>query len=84
MKCIDLRNEAIKILRTYFSYNNTIKEESNFLKVVSNERTVLKLWRFRNLTLEGRIVVKIGFQALIATVPSHLIKALETIRTSFL
>ena len=44
----------------------------------------------RNLTLDGRIVVfkglaisKIIFQALIATVPSH-IKTLETIRTSFL
>ena len=43
MKCTDLRNEAIKILGTYFSYNNMIKEESNFLKVVSNVDTVLKL-----------------------------------------
>ena len=44
MKCIDLRNEAIKILGTYFSYNNTTKEQSNFIKVVSNVQTVLKLW----------------------------------------
>ena len=34
-----------------------MKEESNFPKIVSNVKTVLKLWRFRNLTLEGRIVV---------------------------
>ena len=86
MKGIDLSNEAIKILGTYFSYNNTIKEESNFLKVASNVET-----RFPNLTLEGRIVVfkslaisKIIFQALTATVPSHIIKALEAIQTSFL
>ena len=46
MKCTDLGNEAIKILGTYFSYNNTIKEESNFLKVVSHVQTVVKLWRF--------------------------------------
>ena len=94
MKCTDISNEAIKILGTYFSHNNTIKEESNILKVVSNVQTVLKLWRFRNLTLERRIVVfsngkslaiaKIVFQALIATVPSHIIKALETMQTSFL
>ena len=44
MKYTDLRNQAIKFIGTYFSYNNTIKEESNFLKVVSNMQTVLKLW----------------------------------------
>ena len=40
-KCIDLCNKAIKILGTYFSYNDKIKEESNFLKVVFNVQTVL-------------------------------------------
>ena len=43
MKCTDLRNEAIKILGIYFSYKSMIKENSNFLKVVSNVQTVLKL-----------------------------------------
>ena len=70
MKCIDLRNEAIIILGTYFSYNNTIKEESIFPKVGSNVQTVQN-FRFQNLTLEGRIIVfkrvaisKLVFQAL--------------------
>ena len=36
MKCINLRNEAIKILWTYLSYNNTTKEESHFRRVASN------------------------------------------------
>ena len=61
-----------------------------FFKVFSNVQTVLKLWQFRNLTFEGRIVVfkcsaisKIVFQALIATAPSHINKALETIQTSY-
>ena len=91
MRCIDLCNEAIKILGTYFSCNSRIKEECNFLKIVSNVQSVSNLWRYRNLTLEGRIVVfkslaisKIVFQALIAPVPTHVIKALETIQTSFL
>ena len=82
IRCIDLCNDATKILGTCFSHNNTIKEDSNFLKVLSNVKTVLKLWGLWNLTLEGRIVVfkslatsKIVFQALIATVPSHFIKA---------
>ena len=55
MKYIGIRNEAVKFLGNYFSYNNTIKEESNFLKAVSNVQAVLKLWRFSNLTLEGKI-----------------------------
>ena len=56
MKCIDLRNEALNILGTYFSNNITIKE-SNFLKVVSNLKALLKLWQFQNVTLEKRIIV---------------------------
>ena len=91
MKYIDLCNKAIKILGTYFSYNSRIKEECNFLKIVCNVQSVLKLCRFRNLALVGRIVVfkssaisNMIFQALMAPVPTHVIKALETIQTSFL
>ena len=43
---IDQRNEVIKILGTYVSYNNGIKVASNFLKVGSNVQTVLNLWHF--------------------------------------
>ena len=87
MKCIDLCIEAIKIIGTFFSYNSRIKEEHNFLKIVSNVQSVLNLWRYRNITLEGRIVVfkslalsKIIFQALIVPVPIHVLKVLETIQ----
>ena len=90
MKCIDQR-KFINILGTYVSYNNGIKGESNFLKVGSNVQTVIKLWRFWNLTFEGRIAVfkslatlKIVFRALIATMPSYIFKTLETIQTHFL
>ena len=44
MKYIDLYNEAIKILVTFFSYNSRIKEEYNFLKIVSSVQSVLNLW----------------------------------------
>ena len=88
--CIDLCNEAIKILGNYFSYNR-IKEECNFVKFFFNGQSVLNLWQYQNLTLERRIVVlksvaisKIVFQARIAAVPTQVIKALETIQTSFL
>lgn len=55
--CIDLSNKVIKNLGTYFSYNSLIKEEPQFLKVFSKAKIVLKLRRFRNLTLEGEIFV---------------------------
>ena len=57
MKCINLYNEAIQILGTCFSYKSNIKEECIFLITLSNEQSVLNLWRYRKITLEGQIVV---------------------------
>ena len=44
---------------------------------------VLKIWKMRRLTLEGKIVIfktiaisKIVFQAFIATVPKHIVNEL--------
>ena len=91
MKCIDLRNEAIKILGVYFSYNQKIKDDKNFYNIISNIQGVLNLWRMRNLTLEGRIVVfktlaisKIVFLALLTKIPHQVVKELEKIQKSFL
>ena len=90
MKCIDLRNAAIKILGVYFSYNQKIKDNKIFYNI-SNIQGVLNLWRMRNLTLEGRIVVfqtlaisKIVFLSLLTKIPHQVVKELETIQKSFL
>ena len=76
MKCIDLRNETIKILGVYFSYNQEIKDDKNFYNIIANIQGALNLWRIRNLTLEGRIVLfktlaisKIVFLALLTKIP---------------
>ena len=92
MKFINLRNEAIKILGVYFSYNQKIKDDRNFYNIISNIQGVLNLWRMRNLTLEGRIVVfktlaisKIVFLALLTKIPTKLaVKELEKIQKFFL
>ena len=52
MKCIDQRNEAIKILGTFVSYNNRIKGESHFLKVGSNVQAVINSGIFEILLLK--------------------------------
>lgn len=97
MKSIDLRNETIEILVSCFSYNSTIKREYNFLQIVSNiMQTVFKLLilltlNSRNLVLNGRTDIskslaiwKIICRALIAPVPTHIIKPFEKIQTFFL
>ena len=91
MKCIDLRNEATKILGVYFSYNQKIKDEKKFYNIISNLQGVLNLWGMRNLTLEGRIVVfktleiaKIVFLALLTKIPHQVFRELEKIQKYFL
>ena len=52
---------------------------------------VLKIWKMRRLTLEGKIVIfktiaisKIVFQAFITTVPKHILNELKKIQNAFL
>ena len=90
-RCIHLCNVRFWVLISHAApkWMHLIpQEECNFLEIVSNAQSVLKLWQFRNLFLKGRKVFlkgfaisKIVFQALMAPVAIHLMK---TIRTSFL
>ena len=48
MEYIDITDDITKILGIYFSYNKKIEQEI---------QNILKLWKLRNLTIEGRIVV---------------------------
>ena len=80
MRCIDLNVDTLKILGTHFSYNEKLKEEKNFYKIVTDMQRVLKIWKMRRLTLEGKIVIfktiaisKIVFQAFITTVPKYIV-----------
>ena len=55
LRCIDLNNDTLKILGTHFSYNKKLKEEKNLYKTVTDIQRVLKIWKKRNFTLEGKI-----------------------------
>ena len=57
MRCVDLKNDTLKILRTHFSYNEKLKDERNFYTAVTNIQQALKIWKMRNLTIEGEIVI---------------------------
>ena len=90
MKYIDLKIDTIKILETHFSYSELIAREKK-LKVLSNIQGVLKLWRMRQLTIEGRIVIfktlaisKIAYLALLTNIPNIIIDELEKIQKTFI
>ena len=57
MKCANLNNETVKILGVHFSYNKNIEQDKNFSEHILKIESILKLWRMRQLTLEGRITV---------------------------
>ena len=57
MDCIDLTEDVIKILGIYFSYNKKLEQKKNFLNHIVKIQNTLKLWKLRNLTIEGRIDV---------------------------
>ena len=77
-RCVDLKIDTLKILGTHFSYNKKLEDEKNFYTAVTNIQRILKIWKMRNLTLGGKIVIfktllisKIVFQSLITLVPRH-------------
>ena len=76
--------DTIKILGTHFFYNKKLKEERNLCLIVANIQRVLKLWKLRNLTLEGKILIfktlalsKIIFQAFVTPIPSYVVTEQE-------
>ena len=74
MECIDLMDDVIKILGIYFSYNKNLEQGKNFLNRIVKIQNILKLWKLRNLTIEGRIVV---FKSLTISKLIHLVLVTE-------
>ena len=90
MHCIDLNNYILKILATYFSYNEKLRKKK-FPKTVADIERELKIWEMRNLTLEWKNVIfktiatsKIAFQSFITTVPKRILNELEKMQKAFL
>ena len=69
--------ETVKILGAHFSYNKELEHEMN----------LLRLWRMRNLRIEGKVLVfksltisKIVHLSLITKVPHAIINQLNNIK----
>ena len=57
IKYINLTKQVIKILGVFFSYVKNFQLENNFRKTILNIERILKMWRRRNVTLEGNIII---------------------------
>ena len=91
MDCIDLTKKTIKVLGIHFSYNKKIETEENFIRHVRKIEKVLKLWRMRNLALEGKITIfktlaisKIIHLSLVTNIPTQIINELNKRQKEFI
>ena len=47
----------MKILGIHFFYNKKIENAENFIELIKKIKNVLKIWRTRNLTVQGKITI---------------------------
>ena len=90
MRCVNLHEDTIKILGIHYSYNKQLETDETFKKYIAKIVNVLKLWRARNLSLEGKITVfkslalsKITDLALVKTIPPSVIDQTKRRRILF-
>ena len=69
VECIDLTKNSLKILGIHFSYNKKIENEDNFIKLIRKIENVLKIWRTRKVTVQGKIAI---FKTLVISKVIHL------------
>ena len=92
MRCVNLHEDTIKILGIHYSYNKQLEnDKKNFKKYIAKIENVLKLWRARNLSLEGKIAVfkslalsKITHLVLVKTIPPSIIDQLNKTQKNFI
>ena len=91
MGCVNLKNNTIKILGIHFSYNRRLENDENYRRYIIKIEKLLKLWRMRKLTIEGKILIfktlaisKIVHPALVKDLPSSTIAILEKIPKKFI
>ena len=80
-----------KTVRVHYSYNKKLENEKNFKNHIRKIETVLKIWRMRNLTLEGKVTIfkilaisKIIDLASVTILPNSTISQLNKIHKEFI
>ena len=90
MQSFDLTRDAIRILDIYFSYNINLTNQKNYCKAITSIHGILKLWRMRIVSIEGKIVVfktlaisKLVYLALLTVILNHITDEIAKIQKSF-
>ena len=75
----------------HISHNKNIQDDLKFTKTIKNLPNVIKLWRTRKLTLEGKITIfkslaisRIVLLPIITKVPNTVIEESKKIQKNFL
>ena len=53
-KMIDFQSDGVKILGIFFSHNKTLMQNNNFTRTFENFKSVLSVWKMRNLSMYGK------------------------------
>ena len=82
---------AVKILGVHFTYDVALKQKLNFEEIMHSIKEKLKLWRWRNLTVIGRIQIvktfvipKIMYHAGLISLDKEVIKEANSIIYDFI
>ena len=86
VKNISLVNDCIRVLGINFTYDSKLFSEKNYVDCIKKLQKILHVWGMRFLSLYGKIITfkslaisKIIYIASMATVPTDIMKLLETI-----
>ena len=86
-----LHEDTIKTLGIHYSYYKQLENDKNFKEYIVKIENVLKLWKARNLLLEGKITVfkslavsKITHLALVKTIPPSIMNQLNKTQKNFI
>ena len=82
---------VIKILGIHISYDKLLTEQKNFNEKIAKIKIKLNLWKQRNLSIYGKILIlktfalsQILFLSTVLHVPDHIVKEIETLSYKFL
>ena len=90
MQSVDL-TRAYKVFGIYFSYNMNLINQKNYYQAITNIHGILKLWRMRNFSIEGKIIVfktlaisKLVCLEFLTFIPNHITEEVAKIQKSFI
>jgi len=91
IKNVKLNEDFIIILGVNFSLNDVIYKEKNFIETIKNIENLLAIWRWRNLTVAGKISVfkslafsMVIFISYLSYVPPAIINKIEALQKEFI